>query len=93
MALVHQGGVPGQVADQGETVRVPLRSVRESFVWAQRPSVAVCTQFVLPSGNTALTGRIVGLRMEFFVLDIVFVLGVIAVFALIGVVSWGVAKL
>jgi hypothetical protein len=36
---------------------------------------------------------VVLLQMEFLVLDLVYVLGVIAVFALVGVVGWGVEKL
>lgn len=41
----------------------------------------------------APTECIVGLRTEFFMLDIVYVVGVIAVFALLGVVAWVVEKL
>jgi hypothetical protein len=40
-----------------------------------------------------LPGRVVLLQMELSVLDIVYVLGVIAVFALVGVIGWGVEKL
>jgi len=39
------------------------------------------------------SGRVVLLQMELPVLDIVYVLGVIAVFALVGVIGWGVEKL
>lgn len=38
-------------------------------------------------------GRVIPLQMESFVLDIVYVLGIIAVFALVGVIGRGVEKL
>ena len=49
-------------------------------------------QLVLPSGHRA--DRVNCRLMDgVFMLDIVYVLGVIAVFALIGVVAWGAEKL
>ena len=43
--------------------------------------------------HVPLSGRVVLLQMELLVLDIVYVLGVIAVFALVGAIGWGVEKL
>ena len=43
--------------------------------------------------HVPLSGRVVLLQMELPVLDIVYVLGILAVFALVGVIGKGVEKL
>ena len=43
--------------------------------------------------HVPLSGRVVLLQMELLVLDIVYVLGILAVFALVGVIGKGVEKL
>ena len=43
--------------------------------------------------SAPLSGRVALLQMELLVLDIIYVLGVLAVFAFVGVIGWGVEKL
>ena len=58
------------------------------------PRARVCNRMSPIAAATTPTGcRVILLQMELFVLDIVYVLGVIALFALVGVIGWGVEKL
>lgn len=65
-----------------ETVRAGLTAQHRVSTWV-----------LCPRGTRAANGGAVGSRMEFSVLDLAYVLGVLAVFALVGVIARGVEKL
>ena len=84
--------MPVTGARRDNTVRFPELRVRESL--EPHPSLPRrCVIVQYPGTRAPNRLRVPSLRMESSVLDIVYVLGVIAVFAPVGLVAWGVEKL